>query len=197
LLDALELEAADNQSARSDLLQLRALCAAADSEAFLPISSEQASDQRTPALILQLSSIVQATVDLAVTKGTLNLKGTKPQASAERIGRYAYFPGRRSGPWLGIHFGLWKKHGVTPLWMVFAQSEWGRAREVQALLEPWAAQKRVFVTSHEDGSFVVALDIASGEVKDQVVAGIVARLEEMAGCLAVLKPRIEGNLSNE
>jgi len=49
----------------------------------------------------------------------------------------------------------------------------------------------------KDGSFVVALDIASGEDKDQVVAGIVARLEEMAAFLAVLKTRPEGNLSNE
>jgi hypothetical protein len=197
LLDALELEVADDKSARSDLLQLQALCAAADSEAFLPISSEVTSDQRTPALILQLSSIVQTSVDRAVAKEILNLKGTNPQASAERIGRYAYFGAeRRAGPWLGIHFGLWKKHGGTPLWVVFAASDFGRAPEVQALLEPWAAQQRVFTTSQEDGSFVVALDIASGEDKDQVVAGIVVRLEEMAGRLAALEPRAKGNLSN-
>lgn len=198
LLYALEPEIADDKDARSDLLQLQALCAAADSEAFLPISSEETSDQRTPAFILQLSSIVQAAVDIAVTEGILNLKGTMPQASAERIGRYAYFGAeRRVGIWLGIHFGLWKKHGVTPLWTVFSTSDWGRAREVQVLLEPWAAPKRLLATSHDDGSFVVALNITTGEDKDRVVAGIVARLEEMADCLSVLKPRLEGNLSNE
>jgi hypothetical protein len=161
------------------------------------MSSEVTSDQRTPALILQLSSIVQAAVDRAVTKRILDLKRTNPQASTERIGRYAWFGAeRRAAPWLGIHFGLWKKHGVTPLWVVFAASKDGRAPEVQALLEPWAARQRAFTTTQEDGSFVVPLDIASGEDKDQVVAGIVARLEEMAGCLAVLEPRPEGNLTN-
>jgi hypothetical protein len=35
LLSALELEIADDPSARSDLLQLRALCKAADSDAFI------------------------------------------------------------------------------------------------------------------------------------------------------------------
>lgn len=198
LLDALEPEVADDKPARSDLLQLQALCTAADNDAFLPISSEEASDQHTPALILQLSSIVQATVDLAVTKGILNLKGTMPQASVERIGRYAYFGNeRQSGLWLGIHFGLWKKYGVTPLWAFFAATDWGRANEVCALLEPWAAQQRVFTTSHDDGSFVVALDIAFGEDKDQVVASIVSRLQEMANFLALLKMKQEGNLSNE
>jgi hypothetical protein len=197
LLDALELEVADDKSARSDLLQLRALCAAADSEAFLPISSEEASDQRTPALILQLNSIVQASVDRAVTKGILNLKRTNPQASTQRIGRYAWFgAGRQVAPWLGIHFGLWKKHGDTPLWVVFAASKDGRAAEVRSLLEPWAAQQRVFTTTQEDDSFVVPLDIPLGEDKDKVVAGIVARLEEMAGCLAVLGPRPEGDSTN-
>lgn len=198
LLDALEPEVADNKSARSDLLQLQALCTTADCDAFLPISLEELSNQHTPALILQLSSIVQTTVDHAVTKGILNLKGTMPQASTERIGRYAYLGNERQvGLWIGIHFGLWKKHGVTPLWAIFPATDWGRAREARVLLEPWAAQKSVFTVNHEDGSFVVALDIASGEDKDQVVAGIVARLREMADFLAGLKKKPEGNLSNE
>jgi hypothetical protein len=47
LLSALELEVVDDRGARSDLLQLRALCEAADSEAFVPISSTEATDQRT------------------------------------------------------------------------------------------------------------------------------------------------------
>ena len=197
LLNALEPEVADDRLARSDLLQLQALCAAADSDAFLPISLEELSDQHMPALILQLSSIWQSVVEIAFSKGILNLKGTTPQASAERIGRYAYFAERRAGPWLGIHFGLWKKYGETPLWTVFSSSKWGRAREVQALLEPWAAQRRVIATNHDNSSFVVALNIAYGEDKDKVVEGIVARLQEMADCLAVLKPIPEGDISSE
>ncbi|MCU0784701.1 MAG: hypothetical protein MUF81_11790 [Verrucomicrobia bacterium] len=84
LLDALESEVSDDKSARSDLVQLQALCEAADSEAYLPISSEESSNQRTPALILQLSSIWESAVGMAVTQGILNLKGTTRQAAAER-----------------------------------------------------------------------------------------------------------------
>lgn len=146
LLSALELEVADDQSARSDLLQLRALCEAADSEAFVPISTAEVSDQRTPAFILQLSSLVQASVDLAVTEGVLNITRLMPQASWERIGRYARFSGEQGvGMWFGIHFSLWKKHGGTPLWLLFSQGEFSRALEVRPLLEPWAAKEGVRV----------------------------------------------------
>ena len=91
VLSVLEHEAVNDPGARGDLVQLRALCNAADNDAFSPVSLSEVSDQRTPAFVLQLSTIVQAAIDLAVTKGVLNLKGMMPQASAERIGRYFYF----------------------------------------------------------------------------------------------------------
>lgn len=187
LLSALELEVADDQSARSDLLQLRALCEAADSEAFVPISTAEVSDQRTPAFILQLSSLVQASVDLAVTEGVLNITRLMPQASWERIGRYARFSGEQGvGMWFGIHFSLWKKHGGTPLWLLFSQGEFSRALEVRPLLEPWAAKEGVLTTFQND-ELAVAVDIAFGEDKDQVVRSVVERLKGIADVLSVLK----------
>jgi len=192
LLSALELEVADDQSARSDLLQLRALCEAADSEAFIPISSTEATGQRTPALILQLGSIVRASVELAVTEGILSISGLLPQASWERIGRYARFSGEQgAGMWFGIHFGFWKKHGGTPLWLVFAPTEFGRAHEAQPLIEPWAAKEGVFTTCLND-EFVVAIDIEIGEDKDQVVRFIVDRLKMIAGILSAVGSRTVG-----
>jgi len=91
LLDALEPRVADDKAARNDLLQLRALCEAADSDAFIPVSSAEVSDQRTPALILQLYTVVQTSIDLAVNQGLLTVNGLRPQANWERIGRYARF----------------------------------------------------------------------------------------------------------
>ena len=198
LLNALELEVADDKLARSDLLQLQALCAAADSDAFLPISSTEVTDQRTPTFIRQLNTIVQDSVELAVTAGVLKKTGFRPQADWERIGRYAMISGEQGvGIWFGIHFGLWKKYGGTPLWLVFLPTEWGRASEVRPLLEPWSAQRSILATSHDDGSFVVAIDIMTGEDKEQVVSEIVNRLKEMADVLSVLKSNPTGNLNNE
>lgn len=183
LLSALEIEVAEDPSVRSDLLQLRALCEAADSNAFVPISSEGASDQRTPAFVLQLGSIVQASVDLAVAKGVLNITKLMPQASWERIGRYARLSDERGvGVWIGIHFGLWKTHGVTPLWLLFSQSTFGRVLEARPLLESWAAKKGVFTTFQND-ELAVAIDLAFGEDKDEVVKRVVKLLNEIADVL--------------
>jgi hypothetical protein len=129
---------------------------------------------------------VQASVDLAVTEGVLNIKGLNPQASAERIGRYASFSDEQGvGVWLGIHFRFWRTHGGTPLWLVFAPTKFGRALEVRALLEPWAAKEGVLTTFQND-ELAVAVDIAFGEDKDQVVRSVVDRLKGIADVLYVL-----------
>lgn len=131
-------------------------------------------------------------MDLAVTEEVLNISKLKPQASWERIGRYAEFSGENSfGMWIGIHFSLWKKHGGTPLWLIFFQGEWGRALEVRFLLEPWAAKEGVF-TTFQNGELAVAVDIAFGEDKDQVVRSVVDRLKGIADVLYVLNPKPAG-----
>jgi hypothetical protein len=186
LLSALEDEILDDPSAKSDLLQLRALCEAADRDAFIPISLDVITDQRTPAFILQLSSIVQASIDKAVNEGILDLTGTAHQANYERIGRYTYVSnGREVGYWFGIHFRLWKTYGRTPLWLVFSNGEWGRAREVWPLLEPTATKRGVF-TKFLDNNFIVAIDLACGEEKDQVVKNIVDQLKWIADVMREL-----------
>ena len=90
--------------------------------------------------------------------------------------------------WIGIHFGLWKKHGGTPLWLIFTLSDWSRALEVRPLLEPWAAKEGI-VTTFQNGELAVAIDIAIGVDKDQVVRSIVDRLKGIADVLNVLNPK--------
>ena len=186
VLSVLEHEAADDHSARGDLVQLRALCDATDEDAFPPVSSEQLSEQRTPAFVLQLSSIVQATVDLAVSENVLNITRLMPQASWERIGRYAWVSGDQgAGAWLGIHFGLWKTHGGTPLWLLFLEGEFGRAPEVRRLIEPWAAKEGILTTTG-DHEVAIALDIPVGEEKAGVVRSLVDDLRRIAEVLHAL-----------
>ncbi len=186
ILSVLELEASDDSSAINNLLQLRSLCESADIDAFLPISSFEKTNQRIPALILQLGSIIQASIDLAVNKKIVNTSGFKPMASWNQIGRYATFFNKKGiGFWFGIHFDKWKKHGGTPLWLIFNDSEWGRAMEVKPLLEPWAAKNEVF-TSMDNSDFSIAINISSGEGKDQVTRDIVDIFIEISKELSLL-----------
>jgi hypothetical protein len=177
LLSALEDEIADDPAARSDLSQVRALCEAADRNAFIPISSAVVSDQRSPAFILQLNSIIQSSVDKAVNEGSINLNGTQARSNWERIGQYANVSNRRDvGFWFGIHFPFWKTYGRTPLWLVFSTSEWGRAREVWPLFEPKAEKEGLFAKFVGD-EFIIAIDMPFGEDKDLVVRYVVDRLK--------------------
>ena len=76
---------------------------------------------------------------------------------------------------------------------VFAgiRSEWSRALEVRTIVEPWAAKEGI-LTTYENGEFAIAVDIAIGEDKDQVVRSVVNRLKEIAVVLSGLKQKQAG-----
>lgn len=177
LLAFLELELADEPSARSDLLQLKALCDAEDTDAFAPLSAEEISDQRTPKLLLQLSAAVDGSVKLGITENILDTKGLMPQSSSERIGRYIRF---NSTPkifvWVGVNFILWKKYGRTPLWIVFYPNEFKKSQAAKLLLEEWSAKNGNF--RHNKG-IVIPIDLPTGEDKDQVIRSILDQFKNI------------------
>lgn len=199
VLSVLEHECADDPSARGDLIQLRALCDSADAEAFVPVSRSEVTDQRAPAFVLQLGAIVHAAVDLAVTLKALFIGGLRPQASWERIGRYVRVsrdvPGG-AGAWLGIHFGLWKTHGTTPLWLVFDNGDFGRGLEVRQLIEHWAMRNGI-LTAEGNNSFCIALEIPDGEEKDGVTRSLVADIQAIAKKLECLPPQVRPQMAQE
>ena len=186
LLSRLETEAVEDPRAMADLSQLRSLCDAAHSDAFIPVTAEDVTDQRTPAFILQMNIIVQEAVQLAVTEGVLDVNGLKPQASWDRTGRYIRFAnGSACVAWIGVHLKLWKRHGSTPIWMVFVHEDLRQARQC---LEPWASMDGVIFSSESD-QFSLGLDIAVEEEKDFVVRSITENLRRIATVLSGLPPR--------
>lgn len=189
VLSMLEHEAFDDPGARGDLVQLRGLCEATDNDAFHPVSKLELSDQRTPAFIIQLTSIVQAAVDYSVAENVLSVTGLRPQASWDRIGRYVWVAGDRgAGAWLGLHFGLWKLHGATPLWLLFPETNFGRAQEVSSLIEPWAKNYGMLTTTI-NRDFAIGLNIPIGEEKAEVIRSPADGLKTIATLLAVLPAR--------
>lgn len=188
VLSALEREAVDDLGARGDLVQLRALCDAADIDAFVPVCTEELSDQRTPAFLLHLGSIVREVIDLAVAENVLDTARLMPQASWERIGRYAKLAVEKGpGGWLGIHFGLWKLHGETPLWLLFSEGEFGQAEQVRRSIESWVARNSILTTTYNN-DFAIALDIPVGEEKDAVVRSLVDEISTIASLLGSVAP---------
>jgi hypothetical protein len=103
---------------------------------------------------------------------------------------------RRANPWLGIHLGLWKAHGTTPLWLVFSEKGAGRAQEVRSLFEPWAKSKDTLAASI-GREFAVALEVPVGEEEAKVVQSLVNDLKAIAGVLVALPPRSLPNVEPE
>lgn len=192
VLSVLENECIDSPTAKADITQLKGLCDSADADAFAPVSRAEVTDQRLPAFVIQLGSIVQAAAELAFTRQIISLRDLRPQASWNRIGRYVRFPCEASesgaGAWFGIDFNFWKTYGATPLWLIFHDTQFGRGQEVQSLIEPWAIQNDI-LTVDGDGYTAIALEMPTGEERDEVIRSLAAEIERIAGVLAQLPPK--------
>lgn len=191
VLTVLAHECADHPRTRADIDQLRALCDAADVDAFTPISPSELTDQRTPAFVLQLGTIVNSVSGMAVTMQAVSLDGLRPQANWNRIGRYLWLgqdPTRRTGAWFGIDFGLWKGNGATPLWLIFNDGDFGRGQVVRPLLEPWAANNGV-LSATGNGWIAIALEVPAAVEREEVVRSLAEQIKIIADLLADLPPR--------
>ena len=194
LLSFLESTASDDPAARSDLVQLRAFCEQ-EEDASHPVYLEEVTNQRTPALILKLNEIVRKTRDRAIARHVLYMASSKGKerhmsgVSSDYNGIFAtVLPNNRYGLWFGLDFRLWKEFGGTPLWVKFSTAvDWGRARDVRRRLENWATPKGIVTATKRDGSFVVAIDIPSGEDDDQVVSKILERFKGIQSELSKLE----------
>ena len=99
---------------------------------------------------------------------------------------------------MGVHFGLWKTHGFTPLWLILHQPLLERLDEasstpVRPLFESWAAKSGAFITAfqkHDNmgNGLAIAVDITAGEDKDLVVRNVVDQLKAITDVVSVLNP---------
>ncbi len=193
VLSAIEAELIDEPLRRNDLLQLRALCLAADE--YAPFSMTELTNQRIPSLILQLSSVVEAAMQSGITEGVLSnrfdgAKRLDPTHGWDKIGRYMAFPKAPGvGVWFGTDFRLWRMRGSTPLWISFSTTkDFGRALEVRPLLESWAERKNIATSIEDDGSYAVGIEVISEE-QDFVIRSIVEQMRDIATELSRLPAR--------
>jgi hypothetical protein len=190
VLSFMEHEAISDTSAKSDLIQLRALCDASNNEAFTPINLFETSNQRFPSLVMQLGNVVKEVVDKLVAESAININNLRPQASWDRIGRYARFSYSNGFGiifWVGIHIELWKNNGTSPLWILFLTDQYGLSQEARAIIEPWAAQHGA-QTAMAGTNFAIALEVLSGEEKQAVLQHIADQIKEVAKVLWDLRP---------
>ena len=180
--------AAEDIDAKNDLALLLSLCEAADIDRFMPLNPEALTDQMTPTLILQLGQIIRETCELGVRESLMNKDGLHEISNWEKFGRYIWLGGGNGvGLWLGVDFELWKTHGISPLWLRFSTTNYGRSYEVKPFLDSWE-QDRHYLLQLEDGSLALSMEILSGANKDQVVRHLLDQFRNLARVLKALPP---------
>lgn len=187
LLGILELAAVDDFAAQRDLALLRSLCDSADIDRFMPLNSEELTNQNTPALLTQIGRIIRECADKGVHEGFFSRKGLTEASTFNGFGRYIQLPdGNGAGAWYGIDFTLWKAHG-TPLWLKFANTQWGRAAEVESLLREWR-QGDYQLAKNQNGEFAISINLATGIERDELIEQIIDQMREISKVLSDLPP---------
>lgn len=124
-------EAAGDAACVADLRQLASLCDQMDSEAFLPLRSEELTGD-TARRILQFGDLVNALTSELVGNGLADIKGLRPVGANGFYGRYL----RLSGYAACINFSAqkWADWGDSPLWLSIKGPDWKASPVVRAAL---------------------------------------------------------------
>lgn len=199
LIAIIELEIANDKEDLANVHQLRALCKAADGDAFIRFSREEISNQRMPSIVLQAGTIVQKASARATSDGIIRTEKLLPSANWDRIGRYLKFSCVNGhvggfGAFFGVDFDLWQRLGETPLWVTFSISsdhgDWKRATDVRAVFEPESAKHNIFTTMETD-RFAIAINVPTGEEMGVIVKSVVEQLGFISRILAQAPPTLE------
>ena len=96
-------------------------------------------------------------------------------------GRYVGM--NKAGCWIGLDSDCWRRFQVSPLWMKFYATDWGRADQVRVALESFefAVPPRLFV--NDSGNLFVPIFIRPGASEETVVKGIVEQIRDISEVL--------------
>lgn len=105
---------AEDRAAVRDIEQLRGLTERMDSDAFLPIHSDELG-QEFPRRMLNLVRLIDDATQRATAKGWADTTGLRITPQWYGYGRYLRLRGIEA--WFGINFQYWASNGSSPLWI--------------------------------------------------------------------------------
>lgn len=183
VIEYLKMESVDNPVALSDLSMLQSLCDAADIGRFVPMNSSEINNQLIPTLILQLGQVIRDATQLGLRHQIISNQGLTETVNWEKFGKYLWLNEPNSvGIWFGLDHQLWKLYGVSPLWVKFSTTDFGRAYEIEPVLTASIDKTHLLVTL-DDGTLAYSINIKTMVDKDQVIQDIVDQLKELANIL--------------
>jgi hypothetical protein len=179
VLDSLEAaaRASAEASAAADIAQLRSLCNVMDNEAFLPVRMEELTNLEVPRRLIGFADLIRDLSIQAAGLGIADGAGLRETHGWYSAGRYLRIG--PAGAWLGIDHKNWLRYGITPLWIVFHNTEYGRAPFVLEALKAWAPP-RLF---EEDGRAFVPLTVLPDVTRERVLEDLLEQLRRLHAAL--------------
>lgn len=179
-----ELELTDEKHTIADIAQLQGLCEKMDTDAFLPLQSEELTSA-IPRRILQYHQLVEEITNVLGKDSLVSIAGRRPIASREWYGRTLDL---NSDIVLFLSFNVekWSRLAATPLWLSIFGPNWtappATARKALLSLEI-ADTPQLYV---ESDHLTIPLFIATGEEQDDVIRAIVLKIHQVIELLQPL-----------
>jgi hypothetical protein len=183
LLDVLNtaVVSSGDMAAANDIAQLRGLCNAIDSEAFLPLRPDELSNVEIPRRVTNLADVVFEIVQACEALNYCDRKGLKETNGRYTSGTYLKFG--LYGAWFGLHVQLWKTFEISPLWFEFSSSDFGKAQQVRELLRVWSHCSPPRCLDWNNNEVVVPAILPTGVDKEKIIAAVVQQVAEMVALL--------------
>jgi hypothetical protein len=183
LLDALNSAVVSSRdvAASNDIGQLRGLCNAIDSEAFLPLRPDELSNVELPRRVINLADVAFEIVQSCEARNYCDRKGLKETNGRYTSGTYLRFGSY--GSWFGLHLRLWKAFEISPLWFEFSNNDYGKAQKVRELLRGWQHSSPPRCLDW-DNEVVVPAILPAGVEKEKIIVAVVEQVGEMVALLS-------------
>jgi hypothetical protein len=173
------VDAAGEDRVVADVVQLQGLCESMDSEAFLPLSSEELTGS-IGRRILQFNGLINEAYTRLAGQGIADGTGLRPTKGSGWYGRFCRISGFPA--LLHCSMGMWGTHANTPLWLRVYGPGWkARSRVVARALEPLISRGGQVI--EERWGYEIPLELPTGVERDGVLDAVMRQLHEVADLL--------------
>jgi hypothetical protein len=183
-LNAIRLELSHEPALLADVAQLDGLCDRVDSEAFIPMTSEEMTSNAWRR-VHEFGSIVDDLAATLTADNVMSKKGARASAANGWYGRY----GRIRGVCVLLHVSThkWTRIGPSPLWLtVFGETWTGDPAPARKVLCAYEASNPGCVHSDYRGYATVMLRVPIGAEKTKLIAEVRDQVHEIGEVIAPL-----------
>ena len=150
-----------NEAITADIGQLRALCDKMDTDAFLPLRSEDLTST-LGRRVIEFCDLADRITDRLVAHRLVSVKGQRPTGGKGWYGRYMRIRGH--GALLHFDAQTWSKRGQSPLWLAV----YGRAF-TPCTVEPDCLREHDIPHHISSGHCMVPVTLLEGAERDAVI----------------------------